>query len=48
LYYTLLGNLYTDLNNEKALQHYEKALSLTHSNSDKEIIGRSMEQLIMN
>lgn len=43
LYYTLLGNLYTDFDNVKALQHYQKALSLTNSNSDKATIGRNME-----
>jgi hypothetical protein len=27
------------------LEHYEKALSLTHSNSDKATIGRNIEWL---
>jgi RNA polymerase sigma-70 factor (ECF subfamily) len=43
LYYTLLGNLYTDVDNVKALQHYQKALSLTNSNSDKATIERNMK-----
>jgi RNA polymerase sigma-70 factor (ECF subfamily) len=45
LYYTLLGNLYTDVDNMKALQHYQKALGLTHSNSDKVIIERNIAHL---
>ncbi|HUZ58972.1 MAG TPA: DUF6596 domain-containing protein [Hanamia sp.] len=46
LYYALLGNLYTDIDNAKALQHYQKALSLTSSNSEKVTIGRNMEKVI--
>jgi RNA polymerase sigma-70 factor (ECF subfamily) len=45
LYYTLLGNLYTGVDNMKALEHYQKALKLTHSNSDKVIIERNIERL---
>ena len=45
LYYTLLGNLYTDVDNTKALEHYEKALSLAQSNSDKATIQRNIERL---
>ncbi len=45
LYYTLLGNLYTDVDNVKALKHYQKALSLTGSNRDKAIIGKSIGKL---
>lgn len=47
LYFTLLGNLYTDINNVKALQHYEKALSLTGSNSDKAIIEKNLQKLMV-
>jgi len=45
LYYTLLGNLYTDVDNAKALAHYQKALSLTNSNSDKATIARNIERV---
>ena len=45
LYYTLLGNLYTDVDNEKALQHYQKALSLTSSHADKATIEKNMERV---
>jgi RNA polymerase sigma-70 factor (ECF subfamily) len=45
LYYTLLGNLYTDVDNAKALEHYQKALSLTNSNSDKVTIERNVQKL---
>ena len=45
LYYTLLGNLYTDVDNEKALEHYQKALSLTNSHADKETIEKNMERV---
>ncbi len=44
-YYSLLGNLYTDINNHKALQHYEKALTLTHSAADKALMTKNIEQL---
>jgi RNA polymerase sigma-70 factor (ECF subfamily) len=47
LYFTLLGNLYTDVDNVKALKHYEKALSLSGSNPGKAIIAKSMEKLIV-
>jgi predicted RNA polymerase sigma factor len=45
LYYTLLGSLYTDVDNEKALEHFQKAMMLTSSNSDKVTIGRNIEKL---
>ena len=45
LYYTLLGNLYTDVDNEKALEHYQKALCLTNSHADKETIEKNMERV---
>jgi hypothetical protein len=34
LYYTLLGNHYTDVDNAKASGHYEKALALTGSGAN--------------
>lgn len=46
LYYALLGNLYTDIDNAKALQHYQKALGLTSSNSEKVTIVKNIEAVI--
>ncbi|KAA9038361.1 RNA polymerase subunit sigma [Ginsengibacter hankyongi] len=45
LYYTLLGNLYTDVDNEKALQHYQKASTLTSSHADKTTIEKNMKRV---
>jgi len=44
-YYSLLGNLYTDLDNNKALQHFETALQLAHSATDKITITKNIERL---
>jgi len=44
-YYSLLGNLYTDLDNNKALQHFETALQLAHSAADKITITKNIERL---
>lgn len=44
-YHSLLGNLYTGLDNAKALTHYHTALSLARSDADKVIIGRNIEEL---
>ena len=38
LYHTLLGELYTEIDNKDAKSHFEKALSLTKSNADKTVI----------
>ena len=45
-FYSLLGNLYTDLDNNKALQHFETALTLTHSNADHSILKKNINNLI--
>ena len=45
LYYTLLGNLYTDVDNEKALEHYQKAMSLPVQIPIRLTIGRNIERL---
>ena len=42
LYYCLLGKLYTGIDNTKALQHFEIALSLASSVADKSIITKQM------
>jgi len=44
-YYSLLGNLYTDIDNKKALQHYETAFGLAKTISDKNIISKNIKQL---
>ncbi len=44
-YYSLLGNLYTGLNNPKALQHYTTALHLATSITDKATITKNIEKL---
>jgi len=44
-YYTLLGNLYTDLDDKKALKNYEMALALTNSIEDKKIISKNIDQI---
>ena len=44
-YYSLLGNLYTDLDNNKAVLHFETALKLASSASDKATITRNIEGL---
>lgn len=44
-YYSLLGNLYTGIDSAKALQHFETALRLAKTISDKNIITRNIELL---
>jgi len=44
-YFTLLGELYTDVNNDKAKQHLETALSLAKTQSDKSTIQKKIDQL---
>ncbi|WP_254562022.1 RNA polymerase sigma factor [Dyadobacter diqingensis] len=44
-YYSLLGNLYTDVDNKKALVHFETALKLAGSDADKTTINRNIERL---
>ena len=38
LYHSLLGNLYTDIDNEKSILHYKTALTLAKSATDKAFI----------
>ncbi len=45
LYFSLLGNLYTTIDNNKASENYRKALSLATNESDKFIIGTKIEGL---
>lgn len=44
-YYSLLGNLYTDIDNKKAVTHFEKAWQLAKSASDKNTIMQSIKSL---
>lgn len=44
-YYSLLGNLYTDVNDDKALHHYETALKLANSAADRTLMTKNIEQL---
>lgn len=46
-YYSLLGNLYTDIDNDKAVQHFRTALSLANTTADKSIIKKNIEKLII-
>jgi len=44
-YYSLLGNLYSGYDNQKALQHFQTAFDLAKTNSDKNIINKNMLEL---
>lgn len=45
-YFTLLGELYTDVDNTKAKQHFQKALSLAKTQTDKQTIQKKIDRLI--
>jgi RNA polymerase sigma-70 factor (ECF subfamily) len=45
LYYSLLGYLYTDIDNEKAVAHLRTALKLAKSKTDKVTIGKSINRI---
>jgi RNA polymerase sigma-70 factor (ECF subfamily) len=42
-YFTLLGELYTDVDNEKAKQNFKKALSLAKTTADRQTIQKKIE-----
>jgi RNA polymerase sigma-70 factor (ECF subfamily) len=44
-YYSLLGNLYTDIDNKKAIQNFEKALQITTSPADKATIIKNINSI---
>jgi RNA polymerase sigma factor (sigma-70 family) len=44
-YFTLLGELYTDIDNEKAKENFKKALSLAKTHADKQAIQRKIDRL---
>ncbi|MGM8363651.1 RNA polymerase sigma factor [Flavobacterium sp. ARAG 55.4] len=39
-YFSLLGNLHLDIDNQKALQYFEQAYALAHTDADKKIIKK--------
>jgi RNA polymerase sigma-70 factor (ECF subfamily) len=45
LYYSLLGYLYTDVDNETAIDHLKTALKLAKSETDKTTIRKSIDKL---
>jgi len=45
LYYSLLGYLYTGVDNEEAIVHLKRALRLAKSDADKAAIKRNLEKL---
>ncbi|GAB3927524.1 RNA polymerase sigma factor [Larkinella terrae] len=45
-YYSLLGHLYTDIDDKMALQHFETALKLASSNADKATMSKNINRLI--
>jgi RNA polymerase sigma factor (sigma-70 family) len=45
-YYSLLGNLYTGLDNQKALEHYETALKLAVSPADQAMVRKHIAELL--
>ncbi|WP_431241266.1 RNA polymerase sigma factor [Flavobacterium sp. P21] len=44
-YYSSLGNLYSDIDNQKAKNHFEMALKLAKTVSDKNIINKNILEL---
>ena len=44
-YFTLLGNLYTDIDNELAKAHYQQALQLAKTTADRKVILGKIEGL---
>jgi predicted RNA polymerase sigma factor len=45
LYFSLLGNLYTDIDNIKAVKNFEIALNLAKTNADKSTITKNLYNL---
>lgn len=44
-YYSLLGNLYTDIDDRKAVQHYETALKQANTPADIALLEKNIEQI---
>jgi RNA polymerase sigma factor (sigma-70 family) len=47
LYHSLLGELYTDIDNSKAISHWQKALALAKSTTDRTLISARMRQILL-
>jgi RNA polymerase sigma-70 factor (ECF subfamily) len=45
-YYALLGELYLDIDNKKAMEHLQKALSLAITRGDKQIIQSKIDRIL--
>ena len=45
-YFTLLGELYKSVDTPKALLNFEKALALAKTESEKQVIGLKIDELI--
>jgi len=43
-YFTLLGELYTDIDNKKAVENFENAMVLAKTNTDKEMLIKKIEK----
>ena len=44
-YFVLLGELYTDIDKQKAKEHFEKALILAKTQTDKQTIQKKINKL---
>ena len=47
-YFALLGELYTDIDNKKAKQNFQKAYSLAKTQTDKQTMQNKINKLILN
>jgi len=45
-YFTLLGELYTGIDNRKARDNFQKALALAKTNTDRQVIQKKLDRLI--
>ncbi|QIL38031.1 sigma-70 family RNA polymerase sigma factor [Pedobacter sp. HDW13] len=48
LYFSLLGNLYTGIDDQKALKHFKTAIDLAVTAADKKMIDKSIQKLSIN
>lgn len=48
LYFSLLGNLYSGIDNKKALKHFKTATDLAITEADKKMIAKSIQKLNIN
>ncbi|CAN5449337.1 RNA polymerase sigma factor [soil metagenome] len=46
LYHSLLGHLYTSINNQKAVAHYKKAMDLCKNTGEKLIIANNIKRIL--